>query len=353
MRRFTMLVALVLLALPLTAQQTAQQPFQEQIEVNAVLIDAIVTDPKGNQILGLTKDDFVVKENGVEQQIDSIDYRTNLRLLSDREESAPFKVERVNEGRHFILFFDKPEDVASGFSKLTLARRAAREFIRSEIAEGDQVAIVGHDSRLKVFSDFTTDRRQLEKALDAMMLMGPGVTKAADGDSPSILRTLNGEALMVESGRLYRALDLLGDALRPIRGRKNLILFSNGMRDREEMVSGGLILTRSRYFDPMLESLNAANVTVYALQMQEDYSLTPIIHQRLEEIALGTGGDYYRYNTTFHPALKRVEDKNNGYYLITYRSRHPKGDTGFQKVDVSVKSSDLRITARRGYQYGS
>lgn len=350
MRRFTLFVALVLLALPLAAQQQTQ-PFQEQIEVNAVLIDAIVTDPKGNQILGLTKDDFVVKENGVEQEIDSIDYRTNVRLLSDREENAPFKVERVNECRHFIFFFDKPEEIANGFSKLTLARRAALEFIRKEIAEGDQVAIVGHDVRLKVFSDFTTDRRKLEKALDAMMLMGPGLTKA-EGDGPSILRHLDGEALMIDSGRLYRALDLLGDALRPIRGRKNLILFSNGMRDREEMVSGGLIITRSRFFEPMLQSLNAANVSVYALQMQEDFSLTPIIHQRLEEIALGTGGDYYRYNTTFHPALKRVEDRNNGYYLITYRSRHPKGDTGFQNVDVSVKSRDLRITARRGYQYG-
>jgi VWFA-related protein len=350
MRRITTWVALLVLALPAVAQQ--QQPFEEQIDVNAVLIDAVVTDASGHQILGLTKDDFVVKENGVEQQIDSVDYRTNLRLLDAREDSAPFKVERINEGRYFVLFFDKPEDIAAGFGKMALARKAAREFIRNEIGAGDRVAIVGHDVRLKIYSDFTDDRRQLERALDEVQLMGGGLTKAPAGDAPSLLRGLNMGEVMIESGRLYRALDYLGDALRPIRGRKNVILFSHGIRDVEESVSGGILLTRSRFFDPMLESLNAANVTVYGLQMQEDPSLTPVIHQRLEEIAAGTGGDYYRFNTNFTPSLKRIEDKNNGYYLITYRSRKAEGERGFQKVDVSVKQPGLRITARSGYQYG-
>lgn len=350
MRRMTPWIAVLVLALPAVAQQ---QPFQEKIDVNAVLIDAIVTDSSGHQILGLTRDDFVVKEDGVEQQIDSVDYRTNLRLLNAREENAPFKVERIDEGRYFVLFFDKPEDIGVSFGKLSLARRAARDFIRNEIAAGDQVAIVGHDVRLKIYSDFTSDRRQLDRALDDVVMMGPGLVKAPAGDGPSILRGLNMNEVMTESGRVYRALDYLGDALRPIRGRKNVILFSNGIRDREETVSDGLILSRSRYFDPMIESLNAANVSVYALQMQEDPSLTPMIHQRLEEIANGTGGEYYRFNTTFSPSLKRIEDKNNGYYLITYRSRHSQGESGFQKVDVSLKSPGLRITARSGYQYGS
>lgn len=348
MRRITTWIASLVLALPAIAQQ---QPFQEKIDVTAVLIDAIVTDASGHQILGLTKDDFVVKENGVEQQIDTVDYRTNLRLLSAREENAPFKVERIDEGRLFVLFFDKPEDIGAGFGKLALARKAARDFIRKEIAAGDQVAVVGHDVRLKVYSDFTSDRRQLERAIDDASQLGPGLTKPAAGEGPSILRGLPDD-FIAETGRVYRALDALGDALRPIRGRKNLILFSHGIRDPEETVNNGLIVTRSRFFDPMIESLNAANVTVYGLQMMDDTNLIPVIHQRLEEIATQTGGDYYRFNTTFQPSLKRIEDKNNGYYLITYRSRHPQGQTGFQPVEVSLRQSGLRVTARNGYQYG-
>lgn len=350
MRRIATWLMSLVLALPAVAQQ---QPFQEKIDVNAVLIDAIVTDSSGHQILGLTKDDFVVKENGVEQQIDTVDYRTNLRLLSAREENAPFKVERIDEGRFFVFFFDKPEDIGAGFGKLALARKAARDFIRNEIAPGDQVAVVGHDVRLKIYSDFTTDRRQLDRALNDATLLGSGLTKPPAGEGPSILRGLKMEEVMTETGRVYRALDALGDALRPIRGRKNVIVFSHGMRDSDEAVNNGLIVTRSRFFDPMIESLNAANVSVYTLQMQEDTALIPVIHQRLEEIAAQTGGEYYRFNTTFQPSLKRIEDKNNGYYLITYRSRHPQGESGFQKVDVSVKQPGLRLTARSGYRYGN
>jgi hypothetical protein len=90
MKRIAIIVALLALALPGFAQQ-----FEEKIDVNAVLLDVIVTDNKGNQILGLSKDDFVVKENGVAQEVDSVDYFTNRKLLDAREESAPFKVEQV------------------------------------------------------------------------------------------------------------------------------------------------------------------------------------------------------------------------------------------------------------------
>ena len=66
MKRLTPLFLLALLALPLHAQEP--QKFGEKIDVNIVLLDAIVTDPHGNQILGLAKDDFVVRENGTAQK---------------------------------------------------------------------------------------------------------------------------------------------------------------------------------------------------------------------------------------------------------------------------------------------
>ena len=99
------LAAALLLALPALAQQPQPAPFGEKVDVNLVLIDAIVTDNKGSQILGLDKDDFVVKEDGVAQPIDAVDYFTNRRLLNAPEQSAPFKVERVNESRYFVVFF--------------------------------------------------------------------------------------------------------------------------------------------------------------------------------------------------------------------------------------------------------
>ncbi|MGZ5474637.1 MAG: VWA domain-containing protein [Thermoanaerobaculia bacterium] len=351
MKRMAFMVALLALALPGFAQQ-----FEEKIDVNAVLLDVIVTDSRGNQILGLTKDDFVVKEDGQQQEVDSVDYFTNRQLLESREESAPFKVERVREDRYFLFFFDKPEDVGVLFDQLSQARNAVREFIREDMKETDLVAIVGHDVRLKVWSDFTSDKAKLERALEDSAAFGKGEMTAAPGEGPSILRSIDKSSMSKRTGTVYQALDLLAEAVRPIRARKNLVLFSPGIVDISETVRLGMIVNRSRYFDPALQSLNAANVSVYSVQLQRqsdpEVNTTPLFHQRLSELANETGGEYYQFSTNFKPIVKKVEQTNAGYYLVTYRSRHPRGEKGFQKVDVSLKNPEFKVVARSGYEFG-
>lgn len=352
MKRIATIIALLALALPGFAQQ-----FEEKIDVNAVLLDVIVTDTKGNQILGLTKDDFVVTENGVAQEVDSVDYFTNRRLLDSREEKAPFQVERVREDRYFLFFFDKPDEPGVLFDQLMQARRAVRDFINEDMKETDYVALVGHDVRLKVWSDFTNDKAQLVRALDESARFGKGVVDAPAGSGPSILRTIDKSSMNKRTGRVYQALELLGEALRPIRARKNLVLFSPGIIDLGESVRNGVIVDRSRYLDPALQALNAANVSVYSVQLQKQFdpevSTTPLFHQRLAEFASATGGEYFQLATSFSPVVKKVEKTNAGYYLVTYRSRKPQGEKGYQKVDVSVKNPEFRVVARSGYEFGS
>ncbi|HUP61768.1 MAG TPA: VWA domain-containing protein [Thermoanaerobaculia bacterium] len=346
MKRFLLVCATAVLALPLLAQT---QPFEERVDVNVVLLDVIVTDTKGNQILGLSKDDFVVKEDGVAQPLESLDYFTNRRLLDAREENAPFKVEQVREERYFIFFFDKPEDAVL-FDQLSLARNAARDFVRNEMKEGDRVAIAGHDFRLKIFSDFTSDKKQLERAISESAKYGRGLDRPSSDNG--ILQHIDRTEMIKHTGRVYDALRVLAEAVRPIRARKNLVVFSPGIVEQGERIVSGMITSRSRFFDDALEALNASNTSVYAVQLQRDVELTPFIHQRLDELAEATGGQYFRFSTSFSPVLARVERVNNGYYLLTYRTRHGKGEKGFQKVDVSVKNPEFRVTARAGYPYG-
>jgi VWFA-related protein len=356
MKRFAIALSLAALALPGLAQQQQpqQQPFGEQIDVNAVLLDVIVTDRRGNQMLGLDKNDFVVKENGVEQPVDSVDYFTNRRLLTAREETAPFKVERVMEDRYFIFFFDKPENPGALQGDLQQARQAVRDFLRNNMKETDRVAIVGHDVRLKVYSDFTSDKKQLESALNDALQFGRGLTTAPAGAGASILRSASMAEMINDTGTVYKALDFLADSVKPIHARKNLILFSPGIVDRFETVRGDMITNRSPDLDPMLQSLNGANVSVYGVQLQRDLAPTssPLFHQRLEEISQSTGGSYARFSTSFKPVLQRVENVNSGYYLVTYRARHAKGEKGYQKVSVSVRNPEFRVVARSGYQFG-
>src|ERR1700691_3040094 len=91
MARSRMGVAAVLLALPLAAiapaqaasflaqsgqddSLAAQQTPVFQLDVRRVPVDVVVTDKKGNPVRGLTKDDFVVKEDSTPQTVLTFDY---------------------------------------------------------------------------------------------------------------------------------------------------------------------------------------------------------------------------------------------------------------------------------------
>ncbi|HEY4641370.1 MAG TPA: VWA domain-containing protein [Thermoanaerobaculia bacterium] len=341
----------LLMALPLIAQQPATPQFGEKVDVNVVLVDAVVTDATGHQILGLDKDDFLVTENGEPQKVDSLDYFTNRRLLNAQEGSAPFKAERVREDRYFIFFFDKPEQGAM-WDRLRLARQASLHFVDEEMQPSDHVAVVSHDMRLKIFSDFTNDRQQLHKALDDVMLFGLGLKKPADAPAGSIFSTINAKAMVNKTGTVYEGLNVLADALRPIKARKNIILFSPGIAGPDEDYRDGIIFNRSRYYDPMIHALNAANVTVYPLNLHENAPPIPLYHQALESIATDTNGEYYRFNVSFTPQVKKVDQSNSGYYLLSYRSNHAEGTKGYQKVRVALKNPEFKVKAREGYSYG-
>ena len=339
------------LALPAPAQQQ-QQPFGEKIDVNAVLLDVVVTDDRGNQILGLEKDDFIVKENGVRQTIDSVDYFTSRRLLTNPEETLPFKVEQIKEERYLIFFFDKPEGAAL-FDQIARARRSVEEFIDRDMGGNDKVAIVGHDVRLKVYTDFTSDKKRVKKALGEAASFSNGLTKPGSEPGPSILRNINLSDMMGDTGTVYEAIDYLSDSVRPIRGRKNLVIFSAGIIEPGEETRGGVLLNTSRYYQPMVDSLNAANVTVYAANLlQNTGAMAPVFHQTLERMTSSTNGEYFRNAVSFDPVLETVEKSSGGYYLITYRANKTRGAKGFQKVEVSVKNPEFRVRSRAGYLYG-
>jgi len=77
LRRGLLLLPLLLWPLPVAAQ-TADQTrppssevdvFSFPVGVEAVVVDAVVTDAQGNPVAGLTRDDFRVKEGGESQEI--------------------------------------------------------------------------------------------------------------------------------------------------------------------------------------------------------------------------------------------------------------------------------------------
>ncbi len=349
---------LILAAAPLFAQQPPQPPqpspiFGEKVDVNLVQLDAVVTDNRGNQMLGLTKDDFIVRENGVAQTIDTVDYFTNRRLIDAPESLAKFKVERVHDERYLIFFFDKASADVGLPSEMIRARADVARFINDHLGADDRVAVAGHDVRLKVYTDFTSNKEKIRRALNEATSYGLGIrTKDAPATGPSLMRNMDIDRMMNKTGSVYEALDLLGDALRPIHARKDVVLFSNGIVGPDEDIRGGMVVNRSRFYDPMIESLNSADVTLYPVSLVSDFDAPAFVHQNLATMASDTNGQYFRLHTSFTTPLQQIEKRTAGYYLISYYTKKRPGEHGFQKVDVRLRNPEFKISARSGYAYG-
>lgn len=351
MKHLFMIAFALLSILPLSAQTPG---VEEKVDVNLVLVDATVTDSRGNQILGLNKEDFIVKENGVVQEIASADYYTNRRLLDSPEAKAAFQVERVKEERYFILFFDKllnPPPRLGFQSELMRARDAAINFVENRALPEDRFAVAGFDARLKVWADFTSDKAVIKKALNEAVKFTPGLKNVPPyADDLSIMRNLNARKVMNDTGRIYDAIETLADALPPIQARKVMVLFSIGIGD---LAAGNsdFLENEESFYRPMLRSLNKANVAVYSVNLLRNRTGFYPQEQTLSRLSSETGGEYFRNIVNFETPLKMIERQNNGYYMLTYYARKPVGKSGYQKIDVDLRNSEFRIKAREGYVY--
>jgi VWFA-related protein len=231
MKHMIIVLGALLAALPLAAQEEPR--FEERVDVNLVQLDVTVTDTKGNQILGLEKGDFIVTENGEPVSIDSIDYFTNRRLLDSPESQAAFKVERVSDERYFVIMLHTipdPRFRSMLQSDIQMARRASIDFVKNQILEQDKVAIVGYDIRLKIYSDFTSDRTQLLSAIDEAITFSNGISKTPESPVDNgILANIDMNEVINKTGRVYDGIRILADAMDPIAARKVMILFSPGI----------------------------------------------------------------------------------------------------------------------------
>jgi len=339
---------LLALALPVPAQETPK--YEEKLDVNLVLLDVTVTDRKGNQILGLTNDDFIVKIDGKQEAVDSMEYFTNRRLLTVPEAQAEFKVERVKDVRYFVIFFHTFPDPSfrTRFQNdLIAARRASLEFVEKRIRPEDKVAVAGYDFRLKLYSDFTSDKEVLKKAIEEAATFSNGITATPEKTSgDSILANLNVRAMINDTGRIYDGLELIADAIKPIAARKALLLFTPGIGEASDF-SSQIPENDAVWFDPMLASIQRANVTVYPMHLMRNVRYHAS-EQNLMRLSSETGGEYYRQATSFEIPLKLIEQKNNGYYLLgVYTESKANGDQ-LRNVSIKLKNPEFEVSARKG-----
>lgn len=374
MKRFNVLspsaalLAATLLAASIAAAQAPPEEapratFSGEVEVSEVLLDVLVTDRQGNVVVGLGADDFQVTEDGRAVEVTAATFYSNRRFAGSVGETsgAPtpgVDLETEPRDRYFVLLFDDQRghnaDVPGLLRRQVTAGRDAAEWMRRALSPNDWVAVAAYDQRLRLQLDFSRDREAAARAVEAVTT-GRGVgdnwpsRRSEDPDTPSLGRVLPaGDQLRDATGMIYDGLTLLAEASAPIRARKNLLLFTIGFgqmnRFREYEPD-------PRYYHPMAEALNDANVAVYTFDLTEPGTRHPFANA-MHQISDETGGRYFSDLPSFGNALGQVVRLTSGYYLVSYRAEHLRGLRGFQRVEVKLVNPELRVTARRGYRFG-
>jgi Ca-activated chloride channel homolog len=122
-------------------EKESQRPDVIKVATALVTVPVVVTDRYGQFVTGLSRNDFALRENGDQQQITS---------FSSTEE--PFNV---------ALLIDTSRSTKN---KLRSIRKAALNFIK-QLQPNDRALIGTFDERVNFRGDFTSDRRELERAI--------------------------------------------------------------------------------------------------------------------------------------------------------------------------------------------
>jgi VWFA-related protein len=219
-------------------------------ESKLVLVDAVVTDKKGNYVHDLTQKDFKVYEDNKEQQIAS---------FSNASDAA---IQANNAQRHYlILFFDNSSMAAPDQIQ---ARAAATKFIDANAAPDHLMAVVNFGGKLRIAQNFTANAEVLRGAVGGFKSSTVASNASPDGaaaglpSSPAFPAITSAETDF-GSRTMLLALRGLAKNLRAVPGRKMLVLFSSGFTLTPETESE-LIAT--------IDACNKANVAIYSLDVR-------------------------------------------------------------------------------------
>ena len=162
-------------------EQPPEDPFfEEEITVSLSTVVLRVVDTWGRPILGLKPEDFRVRLGKRDVPVVGLDWVTAERSRAsgcqpepertggtpEVIEGAPVPVPAPN--RLFVFFVQTDLDPTRISGQLRL-RRHTRELLDT-LHPSDRVAVVSHDSRFKLWQDFTADRQAVHAAIDLAML---------------------------------------------------------------------------------------------------------------------------------------------------------------------------------------
>jgi len=213
----------------LAGQEQAQRPrFTERVDVGRVLIDARVTNGRGEPIRGLEPADFRVRIDGDDARVESASWVEGGAV--DRE-GAPLPstglrgaIETPRPGRLIVFLFQKDFEPSRLLGLMRMLIKA-RSFLDT-FTPDDRVAVVSFDSHLKIWIDFTNDLERISRIFEhGILLERPG--PVAEAAEPSLVARLK-PAKAKKAYSMEQALLDLADALEPLPGAQSRVVVGHG-----------------------------------------------------------------------------------------------------------------------------
>ena len=272
-------------------------PPQFTSSVNQVEIYASVTDSAGRPVQGLTADDFQVFEDGVPQRI-SVFAEADFPLSAAIAIDSSFSMTR---------------------DQLAVAKSAARIFLGA-LRPDDQAMLMSISGEVDVMAPLSADRDAQFRAIDRLRSWG--------------------------TTSLYDAIIEAIDELQPAKGRRALIVLSDG-DDRYSTSTAAAAVAAARTSDVM----------VYPVALGR--SLPAFFQER----AAVTGGRAFhqRHTRQLPQTLRAIAEELRRQYLIGYAPARaaasavpatpetPAAPETWRDIDVRVTRPRVTVRARDGY----
>ncbi len=413
------------------AEESADAP-RLRVTRNAVVVDVVVTDRSNRHVRDLTAADFLLLEDGVAQDIElfqAVNPATAEQggigpLQTGRSPGAEAAFQPASESEPvnlviFLLDYATVEFLNQGY-----VREAAQRYVRTRMRPNDLMAVFQVGRGLKFLQDFTNDPELVVSALsrldpagsafayheavmtdfaesvqdqvetltssiDNLGAAGSQIGPAAAAAMVMMARELETAKILegtyyaqrsygreIQSRPVIGAIETIARAVRPLPGRKTLILFSQGF---------SVPMTLERPLYRAIDLANKANLAIYAVdagglqyrEPGEEGELFDISAARLGDrvkaygglsqfdrareigsdqkdstlryISAATGGFVVRHTNDFFRALERIEGDVRSHYVLTYTPKNTVFDGQFRTIEVRVPGRDLRVRARNGY----
>ncbi len=323
-----------------------QQPPTFSSDVKVVNVLATVRDKQGKIVQDLTKDDFILEEDGRPQTIRYFARETDLPLTMG-------------------LLVD-----TSGSQRRVLGAesRASYQFLKQVLREDKDMAFIIHfDREVELLQDLTSSRKQLQAALDGIETPqmggggGRGPRGPGGGGYPGGPRGRRGGGGTL----LYDSVLLASDELmKKQHGRKALIVLSDG-------VDNGSKVT----LETAIESAQRADTLVYSVLFadEEGYGRgfvggpgmggrrgggrgrypvqRPDGKKILQRLSKETGGGFYEVSKKLpiEKVFSRIEEELRSQYSLGYTSDQTQAGAGYRKIHLAAKPKGVVVQTREGY----